>query len=49
MELFQYPIGDEGLIPKDLDSIIAEIDSLYTTVENIVGYEFTGSFTFTAL
>lgn len=42
MELFQYPIGDDGLVPKNVTDVIAEITQLYPTVANVVGYEFTG-------
>eukprot|EP01105_Mastigella_eilhardi_P009591 TRINITY_DN2258_c0_g1_i5.p1 TRINITY_DN2258_c0_g1~~TRINITY_DN2258_c0_g1_i5.p1 ORF type:complete len:301 (+),score=76.48 TRINITY_DN2258_c0_g1_i5:554-1456(+) len=42
MELFQYPIGPDGLVPKPVADVINEITDLYPSVQNVVGYEFTG-------
>ncbi|WP_461224778.1 DUF4434 domain-containing protein [Lacticaseibacillus suihuaensis] len=41
MEIFAYPFEDTGLIPKDIDSLVKEIE-IYDAVENVFGYQYTG-------
>lgn len=41
IEMFERPINSSGLIPRDLDDLLQEMD-YYDVLPNLTGYEFTG-------